>query len=339
MTRVNAQLPPPGWYPDPQGPPARLRYWDGVRWTDHRHVQVAVPAYRPPRRASKAWIGWVVAGVVAIGAIGVAVGDEEGDAAARDNSAASETDESDHTAAADDADAETVTQEEPEPTAAEDAEAGTATQEEPQPTDEAEAGDDSLDVASSAPATQAPPKPRTYLVAAVTDGDTLRLANGESVRLVGIDAPEQGRCGSVRATDLLTRLVEGQRVALAAPVDDRDRYGRLLRYVNLGTMDAGLRMIKNGLAVARYDSRDGYDAHPREALYHRTDDGVPNVTCAAPPAPLSGGGGSSCASGYSPCIPSYPPDLDCADVGGPIHVTGSDPHGLDADGDGVACES
>ena len=40
--------------------------------------------------------------------------------------------------------------------------------------------------------------------------------------------------------------------------------------------------------------------------------------------------------GYSPCIPSYPPDLDCADTG-PVTVSGSDPHGLDADGDGVAC--
>jgi hypothetical protein len=45
---------------------------------------------------------------------------------------------------------------------------------------------------------------------------------------------------------------------------------------------------------------------------------------------------ASCAPGYSPCIPPYPPDLDCADTGS-VSVTGSDPHGLDADGDGVAC--
>jgi hypothetical protein len=48
---------------------------------------------------------------------------------------------------------------------------------------------------------------------------------------------------------------------------------------------------------------------------------------------------AGCAAGYSPCIAAYPPDLDCADVDGPITVTGSDPHGLDGDGDGVACES
>lgn len=56
----------------------------------------------------------------------------------------------------------------------------------------------------------------------------------------------------------------------------------------------------------------------------------------APPPPTQQ---SNCASGYSPCIPNYPPDLNCSDVNGPITVRGSDPHGLDADGDGVACES
>jgi hypothetical protein len=29
---------------------------------------------------------------------------------------------------------------------------------------------------------------------------------------------------------------------------------------------------------------------------------------------------------------------DCAEVGGSVSVYGSDPHGLDADGDGVGCE-
>jgi hypothetical protein len=52
-----------------------------------------------------------------------------------------------------------------------------------------------------------------------------------------------------------------------------------------------------------------------------------------------GGGEASCAPGYSPCVPPPPPDLDCADLDGPIKVTGSDPHNLDGDGDGWGCES
>ncbi len=121
--------------------------------------------------------------------------------------------------------------------------------------------------------------PGTYRVASVTDGDTLRLTTGEAVRLVGMDAPEPGRCGSERATRLLTELVLGKRVSLPAPVDDRDRYDRLLRYVDVGTVDAGLELIKSGLAVARYDSRDGYDRHPREKRYVRADRASKDVVC------------------------------------------------------------
>jgi hypothetical protein len=40
------------------------------------------------------------------------------------------------------------------------------------------------------------------------------------------------------------------------------------------------------------------------------------------------------------CIPPPPPDLNCADVpASNFTVQGSDPHGFDADGDGVGCES
>jgi beta-lactam-binding protein with PASTA domain len=50
--------------------------------------------------------------------------------------------------------------------------------------------------------------------------------------------------------------------------------------------------------------------------------------------------------GYSPCI-TPGPDVDCAGgsgdgpryVDGPVYVSGSDPYDLDADGDGVGCES
>jgi hypothetical protein len=56
--------------------------------------------------------------------------------------------------------------------------------------------------------------------------------------------------------------------------------------------------------------------------------------------------GQSCTPGYSPCIPPGP-DVDCAGgsgngpryIQGPVYVTGSDPYGLDADSDGIGCES
>jgi hypothetical protein len=55
--------------------------------------------------------------------------------------------------------------------------------------------------------------------------------------------------------------------------------------------------------------------------------------------------GGSC-QGYKPCIPPGD-DVDCEGgsgdgpryVEGPVSVNGSDPYGLDNDGDGVGCES
>ncbi len=68
-------------------------------------------------------------------------------------------------------------------------------------------------------------------VRAVVDGDTLELASGQTVRLVGIDAPELGHKGpgqyyGPQARAELVRLVEGQEVRLE--VLGRDRYHRVL---------------------------------------------------------------------------------------------------------------
>lgn len=181
-------------------------------------------------------------------------------------------------------------------------------------------------------------KTRTYLVARIVDGDTLELANGETVRLVGIDTPEVGDCGYQRASDHLSALALGKQATLAISDEDHDRYGRLLRYVDVGGVDTGLNQIRSGLAIARYDSRDGYGYHPREPRYIAADRRSPNPHCAPAPVPLAQPATSRCEPGYRPCVPVFPPDVDCADVNGPIRVTGPDPHGLDGDGDGWACE-
>ena len=66
----------------------------------------------------------------------------------------------------------------------------------------------------------------------------------------------------------------------------------------------------------------------------------------AKPKPIAdegiGGGGSSsgggCDPNYSGCVPVYPPDVDCDRVKGPVTVVGNDPHNLDGNHDGQACE-
>jgi Flp pilus assembly pilin Flp len=52
---------------------------------------------------------------------------------------------------------------------------------------------------------------------------------------------------------------------------------------------------------------------------------------------------ATCDGNYSgACLPSYPPDLDCGYLEargiGRVTVVGSDPHGLDPDGNKVACD-
>jgi len=50
---------------------------------------------------------------------------------------------------------------------------------------------------------------------------------------------------------------------------------------------------------------------------------------------------TSCDPSYPDvCIPLYPPDLDCGEIGySNFRVVGSDPHGFDRDNDGIGCES
>ncbi|MQC48565.1 MAG: hypothetical protein DWG77_05660, partial [Chloroflexi bacterium] len=90
-----------------------------------------------------------------------------------------------------------------------------------------------------------------------------------------------------------SRLTLNQRITLVPGArDDRDRYDRLLRYLDVGATDAGLELIKAGLAIARYDSRDGYGRHTREDAYVAADAatehrcGVTNSTPAIPIAPV-----------------------------------------------------
>ena len=58
------------------------------------------------------------------------------------------------------------------------------------------------------------------------------------------------------------------------------------------------------------------------------------------PKPAPAGQASNCDPNYSgACVPIVSWDLDCADIGESVTVTGSDIHRFDADGDGAGCES
>lgn len=104
------------------------------------------------------------------------------------------------------------------------------------------------------------------LVVRVSDGDTIVVdlhGHEEAVRLIGVDTPELGRRTraaqpfAIEAAWFARRMVGKKRVLLrpepARP--DRDRYGRLLRYVLLedGTcLNAELIKRGYGRAMLRY---------------------------------------------------------------------------------------
>ncbi|MEE9284381.1 MAG: thermonuclease family protein [Dehalococcoidia bacterium] len=92
------------------------------------------------------------------------------------------------------------------------------------------------------------------LVERVVDGDTIVLATGQRVRYIGIDAPEVGRDSEPlgeAAARANRRLVEGRYVRLVQGVQDRDRFGRLLRYVFADGILVEAELVREGLAVAR----------------------------------------------------------------------------------------
>lgn len=86
----------------------------------------------------------------------------------------------------------------------------------------------------------------------VDDGDTLTLAGGGKVRLVQVDAPELGTdCyGRAALRALLDLAPKGTRVALVSDpaLDERDRYGRLLRYVFVGERNLNVELVRRGAA-------------------------------------------------------------------------------------------
>jgi micrococcal nuclease len=198
--------------------------------------------------------------------------------------------------------------------------------------------------------------PSSVTLVSVVDGDTIETSVG-TVRLIGIDTPERGECGHEQASGIFAEVVApGDVLLLELPSgqNDQDRHGRLIRFaVTEAGVDLGLLQLQSGTAVARYDSRDGYPAHPREAEYHSAqlaslslEGEVIAVGCAVAAAPPVGG--ERWWQDYPSCS-----QLKKNDVGLPVGpFSRDDPaqaepydwfanrtgNAGDGDGDGLACE-
>ena len=110
---------------------------------------------------------------------------------------------------------------------------------------------------------------RRAVVEWVNDGDTLTLTSGAKVRLVQVDAPElETDCYGRPALKALIALApKGTRVRLVRDrsLDDRDRYGRLLRYVFVGTENVNVALVRKG-AASPYFFRNERGRYARQLL-------------------------------------------------------------------------
>ena len=209
-------------------------------------------------------------------------------------------------------------------------------------------------------------KKKLFKVVKVVDGDTITASirgKNESVRLLGIDTPETVdvrkpvQCFGKAASDKMKSFVLGKFVKL---IDDktqgnRDKYKRLLRYVYLPDSKATFingEMVKQGFAFS-------YKKYPTKMLekfnnfekYARENNlglwGACPITL-TPVIPTSSLKQSFPQNSVESATTYSEGDKDCSDFathakaqtffisqGGPA----SDPHKLDADHDGLACES
>lgn len=188
---------------------------------------------------------------------------------------------------------------------------------------------------------QAPGQTFTGLVTHVRDGDTIELRTSTgtalTVRLHGVDAPESAQSYGATATRAARSYVYEKRVRVE--VRDTDRYGRTVGVVEIANGSLGALLVRDGLAW-HYD-RYAPQATELARLERQARNAGRGLWAQASPVPpwtwrdrTSG-----------PSEPSVK-DRDCSDFATQPQAQAfferhgpGDPHRLDGDNDGEACES
>lgn len=195
-------------------------------------------------------------------------------------------------------------------------------------------------------------------VVRVVDGDTIEVAGGTRVRLIGVDTPETDECFGSEATRYAGELLPaGTRVRLVYDVQRLDPYGRTLAYVYRLTdgVFVNLALAHNGFAQqATYPPNVAHAEEFRVAAASARTGGLGLWSgCAAPAATTSTkvraapaaaapttapttarlvptttaapAAGAGCHPSYAgACVPTGFSDVDCAggSGNGPGYVSG-----------------
>jgi micrococcal nuclease len=92
------------------------------------------------------------------------------------------------------------------------------------------------------------PSFRGIRVKEVTDGDTIVLNNGKTVRYIGVDTPEKDELFFPEATEANREMLCGKKISLEYDIEKQDTYGRTLAYVWVDSVLVNAELIKKGLA-------------------------------------------------------------------------------------------
>jgi micrococcal nuclease len=94
-------------------------------------------------------------------------------------------------------------------------------------------------------------------VSEVTDGDTMKLSDGKTFRLYGVNAPEVKEPYFEEAKTFTENLVLGKEISFEQEDNYKvDKFGRELGYVIVGGVNLNIELVRNGLArVVLYEKR------------------------------------------------------------------------------------
>jgi len=179
----------------------------------------------------------------------------------------------------------------------------------------------------------------TGKIVEVTDGDTFdirRSIGGQvTVRLFGVDAPESSQPYGTAATRAARRIIDGSSVRVA--VEDVGRYGRAVARIEVGGGDLSEMMVRQGYGW-HYDeyAPNATELARLERQARNAKRGLWKQSNPTPPRrwrDLTSGPGEA-------------KDKDCSDFETQPEAQAfferhqpGDPHNLDGNGDGEACES
>jgi micrococcal nuclease len=110
---------------------------------------------------------------------------------------------------------------------------------------------------SSYPLSPSYPSNQNLTVVEVSDGDTLKLSDGKTFRLYGVNAPEVKEPYYEEAKAFTENLVLGKEISFEQEENYKiDKFGRELGYVFVGGFNLNIELVKNGLArVVLYEKR------------------------------------------------------------------------------------